>query len=1203
MSYTEQLKIIGLIVIVLVGLLLLLSWRRPTIEKFQASQQTSDLESMTNMDILQVEMLRQEADKAVETCKVLGVELPGLEGGPNSLYKFTLSRSCPPESKMPAIRKLVQDLLRSEAPINLSSSQSEEIEKAKMTIARALAAEAQAFARSSMTQAMKDGVAATITMNSQVRSNPSVMAAEAKAAEKATEAERLAAEAKLQNEKVTTAATDTSKNAVDLAKAQLEADDTLAKAAAAAAEAAKAKLDLVQTVATIDTSNSVAAALELEKKAVEVANLAANAAEIKAEVSQAEVKLAEAKSSGEDIFTVDEQFRRKLRENEIAAAELMRQQAEQRRLEEEAQERRLYAIDIINGLLQGGIIQANDETYNKIMKATSNEEIDEIAKIKRQEVSQRKLQETQNAERFTRRLQELNEARQNRAILTMEEELEILNLESEAEFQRRKAEIKANVDNIIAENQRALQEQIDKINAENAEKERKRLDELMAMTPSDRATSQAEESKEKEQELINKQDEKFENYKDTVLGNLIYAEGLLTQGVADILKTLPTYEEFDNRVRVERMKTENAQQKAKREEEEAKFAEYKRTEILSALQNDLVINDNETLSPLRNATNYDRFTELFQIAFNRKRAKDLEEQALYQGSAQEKALFAQNMEPTRTQIVDEAWRNGDLTQEQYDRLRVTSINTYEKFKAVEDELRASKTAARDRRDAETRRRIEEEQKAKEEEERKKREEEERLTQEIFIQMRNQELPLLVTGMFPITEAQKQELMNITDRSEYNRKKEAYILQAYGGTRNPGEELADFFNRRRDEVIAERAEAEARERQVAQLQSEVDSIISSVQNNLTSNNRFWKAQAELDWVKIQQLKSRELSNEDFLNEYRAYVQKTIADAQAEQQRKAEEEKRLNSLDLNDQASVVVVKDADGLDIKYFRIPGKRMGYTTGTVFEKTVKDCFNEMAKDPSFFGFDRTGHELDYRLGTECGFLKQPYWWNITSTEPNKSMYLRQDKVREVPGVDPQILEAANQATADYAVKKENAELEKKASSPEFIQKMLSESKIVNIEGKNYRAFPNQVFLESTFLEYRPHWANIPAAQPRLLDAHNDLIKHGAKSFVRQADKGLEGEFGRGTQQQNFTRLSTESNPFKLSKTDWRATQQYATYIPVENLPAALRVSGFTDYSNVYKQRAMPFPSTDNSRYMTNQNNYLQRTSRTNQYTFFHPAL
>ena len=1216
MGYTEQLKIIGGLILLLLGILLFLSWKRPTVENFQVSAEVANMETKANEDSILADRLREEADRAVETCQVLGIQLPGITRDSESLYTFTLSRQCPPELKLPSIRKLMQNLLKSQTPLNLSSSNAEEIEKSKMTIAKALAAEAQAFASSSMSQAVKDRIAATnildkeVPLKEEIKNNTTVKQAQANAEEKKKEAEKLAAEAAIQNQQANTAAADTSKNPEEIAKAQKDADEAIAKAAAAVVEAAKAEKAIVETIATVDkskeTQEAVKVALEAEEKAIKAAEAAVEAAQIKAEVSQTQLDLEKAKAAGQDTLAVEEELRRKRNESEIAAAEVMRQQAEQRRLEQESQERRLYATDILNGLLQSGIIQSNDETYNKILNGKSKDEIDKIAKDKTQEVKDRKIREAQEADRFNRRLNELNEARQNRAILSREEELSILNLPSEGDFQIRKAEVKARVDEMIKKEKQELQEKIDKINAEAAAKEKQRLDELVAMSASQRALAQQEEAKKKEAEIQQKSTKAFEDYKDRILRRLVSVERILSQDVATRLKNLGSYGEFDTEVKKERMKTENAQQRAQRETEEASFDEYKRTEINNLLKEDLISSDQTTLARFRNTTNLDQLNEIMSLEIAKQRQKIFAERAADASSAQSKALFAQNMEPVRTQLVEAAYKDGALDKEQYERLKVTSINTQEKYAAVESEVKKARMALRDRLEAETQRKIEEETKAKEEEERKKREEEEKAIQKVFVKMRNDEVPDLMRGMFPITEAQKEELLSINDRVEYQKKKEAFLLQAYGGTRNPGESLADFFNRRRDERIAELADAERKERIAKEEKGRIDAILSGIQGNLNSNNRFWQADAQRDMKKVEELRARNLSNADFLKEWQEYQKKIYEDAVAEEKRKAEEKKRKETLyatlNLDNQRNVLVVKDENNLEVKYFRIPSKRMGFTSGMLYNKTAEECLNEYVKDPTFFGFDRKGHSDDDR--GECGKLttKMPYFWSVQNADKERSMFVRQDYVSKVPGVDQSILTEANQAAAAYASKKEDIELEKKLT-PEAINQLLSESKIINISGTDYRVFPNSAFPDSTHMEAKTHWAGIAQAEPRLTDAHNDLVRHGAKSFVRTTRGGLEGERGRGANQQETTFLSNEANAFKLSKTLWRATNGYATFIPVANLPEKLRVSGFTDYSNVYNQRARSLPPTANTRYITNQNNYMQRTSRTNDYTFFHPAL
>lgn len=1249
---------IAIAILFLLVLFAISIYRRPTVEHFEASQTASLLESKANQYKSEAERLRNEANTAAEKCKQLGVVFPDAFHSLDSLMngqRTIVSQSMTPVSKsgntMTVLKSTtelasfdlksnIQDILNFKIPIPLSETEAQKVEETKLKMARALAAEAQAQASSLQAEAAREQVTTqTVTLQNipvseTTKNDASVQAAAAKAEEASRLAENLAREANEAAMKATETTSAMKASVEEIAEAQKQVDSLVAEAAKAAADAAAAKVEVISIISKVETSPQsqeiIQSVLEADRKMAEAAASMAAAAEAKAEVSNAEAELAAVNkkiseseteigkiSSEEDRLNAEEELRKKLTASDMAAAEAQRKKAEQMMLEaeleekkrKEAEERRLYAIDTLNKLLQRGIIQSNDDTYSAIMQANTKGDIDSLAEQATTRTQLRKLREVERETRFNSRLKELNEVRQGRAVLSLDEEQAILNLESEEEFQLKKQELKKFVEDLIRRQNEEAQRKIDEINRIQAEKEKEALAKLVAMSPMDRATFQMNDAAQKQEEIRATSNAKFEEYKKRVLSQLADYKRILSNDQKNMLMALPNYEEFDKQVRTERMKNETPGQKIEREEEERKFEAYKAENIKSLLQSDNIFSDQETINKLKKATNYDHFTELSTLEFHRKKQAYFDEIAKGQ-SAQMMALFAQNMEPTRKQIVDQAFSDGWITREQYDRLLITSINTPEKFDGVQNEIKESKMKIINQREEETKRRIEAaiaEQKAKEEAERKRREEEERQVQQAFLDRRASEVAASSGGMFGLTQEQQQDLLSTDNRLEFTRKKEKYLFDNLGCCIREGENRADFANRRQNEVLAERAAKERKEREAQRNKEEIAGLFSKAEENLRSNNRFWKADAERDLKKLNELKSQNLSDADFLTEYRAWMDGLINELQNEAKRKEEEAKRkqdfYTTLNLDTQANILTTKDTDGLDVKYFRIPNKTMGFSAGFLYNKTAQQCLDEIVTDPTLFGFDRTGHVDDDR--GECSKLstKTAYFWNVKPGEKNQSMFVRQDYVARVPGVDSKTLEDANAATSAYARKKEEVEIEKKLSSPEFVQKLLSESQIINIEGTEYRVFPGKVFPQSTFMAAQTHFPGFTNSPARLMDAHNDLVRHGAKSFVRDASRGLQGERGRRANQQDTTFLTNEGNAFKLSSTDWRAQSGYATYIPVANLPAALRISGFADYTNTYHQRAMSFPATVNTRYMTNQNKYLERANRMLNYSLFHPAM
>lgn len=1239
-----------LLIIFLVIIFTISVYKRPTIEHFEASQTASVLESKAQQDKLEAEQLRKEANTAAEKCKQIGVVFPeafqsldSFLNGQRQIISQSLIPVFQEGNTMTVVKSTtelasfdlkanIQDILNFKIPIPLSEPDAQKVEETKLKLAKALAAEAQAQASSKQAEAAREQVQTqTVTIqdipvSETTKNDPSVQAAKTKVEETVKVVEELTKAATEANARATEVASDSSSTIQQITASQKDVDKLVADAAKAAAEAAAAKVELVSSISKIETSPEsqqiIQSVLETDKKVADAATSMAIAAEAKAEVSKAQADLASVEKKisesatetekikmEEDKLSAEEELRRKLTASDFAAAEAQRKKAEQMQLEaeleekrrKEAEERRLYAIDTINKLLQKGIIQTNDSTYNAILEANTNGDIDTLAESITTTVQMRKAKELQRENRFNERLKELNEVRQGRAILSLEDEQAILNLENEEEFQQKKQEVKKMVDDLIRRNQEESQRKIDEMNRIQAEKEKEALAKLMAMSPTDRATAQMNEAAKKQEELKSTANSKFDDYKNRVLNNLV-SKNILTNEQKELLVKLPTYEDFDKQVRAERMKTETSQQKLEREEEERKFEAYKAENIDSLLKSDNIFGDTETINKLRNASNYDQFTELTQLEFHRKKQDYFNEIA--QGrSAQEMALFAQNMEPTRKQIVEQAFSDRWITKEQYERLLITSINTPQKFEAVENEIKQSKQNIINQREAETQRKIEAamaEQRAIEEAERQKKLEEQRQVQQFFLERRASEVDASSRGMFGLTKEQQQDLLSTDDRMEFIRKKEKYLFDNLGCCIREGEDRASFFNRRQDEELAKRAAKEREERETRQNRERIESLFRKAQENIDSNNRFWQADGQRDLTKLNELKARNLSDKEFLAEYETWMNKVIEDLRLEQQRKLEEQKRKDefyaTLDLDKQPDFLTAKNADDLDVRFYRIPSKRMGFSAGFLYKKTAQECADEFAKDSKAISFDRQGHAEDDR--EECSKTTSPYWWNVRDAEKNQSMYVRQDMVGNVPGVDPKTLADANTAAAAFAVKKEELEMARKAT-PEAIQKLLGESQLLTIGGVEYRAFPGYVMDEKY---------NIHSEWTAMDNTNNVLQNKGAKAFSRDMlnNRGALDVAGNQRSTSRQTLYLNTASPFRLGKDGfpgaWRS-REFATYIPVANLPPEFRTSGFTDYTNVFHQTTMAFPPTVNSRYMTNQNRYTDRSSRMLNYSLFHPAL
>lgn len=1204
-----------LLIVLLVSLLLLtvalLYKKKPIVEPFSDLNIGSLLEK-AQTDNANANALKEEIPDAIQTCKILGINLPETPKGSEPSISFQMSSVCNSETSVQTIRKMVSDVLAVTTPYFSSSNDLQAAQKAKLTIAKAFAAQAQANASTALAETAKERTEMkNITVKEEVKENPVVKAAESVADTKIKEAEAAKEQAD-RLEKISKETAQREADALKRAKAEKEAADALLLAAKADAEAAAAKAKVTDTMAKVETSpdakKAIETLLEADKKAVETLNAVATAAEAKAEVAQAQVTAAVAavEEKKEETKTTDsataeklaaeEELRKKLNASQIAEAEAARKKSEEaaqweiaqvqlKRDAQDREERRLYATDKLNKLLQAGIIQQNSDAYMKILNAQSKSEIDTLASQATAQAESDRKKRLEDEEVFNRRLKELNEARQGRAILSREEELAILGLKNEGEFQAKKQAVKLQVDEMIRKEEEERQKKIDEMNRIEAEKEKKRLAELMAMSPTDRAKSQLDEAKIKQDTVIAQAAEKFEAYKKRLLATLVNVERIISADVAARLSALPTHEDFDREVRVERMKNESPSQKAIRETEEAKFQAYKIEDTNNLLKADAIFSDAETLSKLRAATNYDRYTELSQIEIQRKRQNYFTNQLNDATTAQSQALFAQNMEPIRTQLVESANKEGVLSSEQYARLKVTSINTQEKFQAVENEIKKAQKDARDAREAETQRKIaaaEAERKAREEAERKRKEEEERLAQEDFLKRRQQEVDIISTGMFPITENQKQDLLNTNDRLQFVKKKEQYILQAYGGTRKEGESLADFFNRRRDEVVAEQALAESRKRDEQQKADKIAQLFQTNQANLNSSNRFWKAEAEANLRILNAIKARNLSNTDFLKEWENLTMSDAERLQRENERKFDET----------QQKLFKTKDADGYDINFYRL----FKYTMPAQFpikNKTAQECVDEVAKNPKAGGFLR-----EAGIGND---QKADCWvneWGMQFAKPSDSainVYARYNELQKIPDAASVVgSQAFSEATAiDQAISTQKAAAEaKKKEDAKRAQKAAldSASEMLTVGGKKFLVFKGYRFnndegwLGSVQSSLGSGW------DPTLAESISQLASKGAKSFARSVQKWPAGTGYDISRDRAISILYSDSNPYNLSAT---FDPRFATYIPVENLPAEFRTAGFTDYS--------PIRQKQNT--ILNQNNFNDRVSRTQNYTFFHPAL
>ena len=165
MNLPLNFKVFGIFLAIILALLVVSIYRRPTVEGFYASVEASRLDTKAREDTLRASALRSEAASALETCKALGMNVPEQYQSFNTLLKINESnsadsvipifnqnvkvrtvRNCTTELSIPNLKTVVQDILGMKIPPGLSTEQTKSLEKAKVSIASAMAAEAQAKA-------------------------------------------------------------------------------------------------------------------------------------------------------------------------------------------------------------------------------------------------------------------------------------------------------------------------------------------------------------------------------------------------------------------------------------------------------------------------------------------------------------------------------------------------------------------------------------------------------------------------------------------------------------------------------------------------------------------------------------------------------------------------------------------------------------------------------------------------------------------------------------------------------------------------------------------------------------------------------------------------------------------------------------------------------------------------------------------------